>query len=366
MNNTLRNLSVVEVYHRIKAYNRELGEFLLEENMEGFEQTIDDFLACGITENPHFEDALTVYRIARPHYYIEGIPSDIVIQALQNKGYFMDIPATFPQYDDATIMSLAAIAEELKTPSIRRKGKATVPQSELEAHFSELITLFDEFISFNTTPSYGNYDKKQLQKDCYYKFIAPMTDHRRAIDCHIDFNKLAIKSFDAESVLYDSIAEEADFFGRLSAIEKLVAKSYDIVYQAESTLQFKDFYKIDQPYAETKDEKAKYSESQLLIGLGYYRAAFSDMGRGKYPDYPFAYIALAMFLSIPSTSRIEAFINKFGYSLSDIFTCLHKKEIFGKKYHFYGEHFKKWFNSGIDYYLIYQLLSKDWGQPSPT
>lgn len=360
MDNALRNLSVVEVYHRIESYNRQLGEFLLDEDMEGFNKEIDDFLSSGITENPNFEDALTVYRIARPHYYIEGIPSDLVIQALQDKGYFMDVPATFPRYDDSTIMNLAVVAEESKTPAKGKRRKPVLPESELENDFSELIDLYNQFIDFNVSPS-TKANEKDLKIDCYNAYIAQMIDHRRIIDCSINFNKFAIKSFTAEDKLYYDILKKDTFFERLKIIEETVEKIYSIVYTAGNALSFKDFYEVKNPHAESKEEKAKYRERQFMIGLGFHHAVITDMASGKYPTTPFFYVALAMFLSIPTTNRVEAFINKFGYTLNSPFVCLYQKEVFGKTYYFYGEHFRKWFDSGIDYYLIYQLLSKEWG-----
>lgn len=356
MNDIYRNLSLVEVYHKLEDYNKKLGELLLQNDLEEFQQTVEDFIDTGIKDNPQFESALIIYRTAKPHYFIEGIPSDLVIQSLQNKGYFQDVPATFPVLDDTSIMQFAA----LTSTAPKRRKRSVISQEEVEESFEELIDIYDDFIDYKPELTVTE-DFKFIQDEIFFAYLSPMKEARSRIDCHINFNKFAIKGFDTEKVLYDDIAQTDNFSDRLAAIEEVVTNVYDTVYRAGSTLSFHDFFEIDQPYAETKAEKAKYSERQFFLGLSYHHAKFTDLQTKPYPKDTFFYLALAMFFSIPTTNRIEAFMNKFGFTLNSYYEIIRTKEVKGDTYHFYGHHFRKWLDSGIDYFLIYELLSKEWG-----
>lgn len=346
-----RNLSLLEVYHEIVNYNRELGEFLLNNDIEGFFEAIDEFIDSGLPEDPQFADALEVYRIVTPHYFIDGIPSDLIIQSLKDKGYFRDMPAAFPEIDNNTIMNLAKVSGR----------KRPLSAAGREAAFQELIDTYEDFIKHEPAIPATD-DGAEQRANVYFDYITLMISARKKIDCSINFNKLAIKSFLPEQTLYDNIEQETTFHKRLEAIEETVSKVYKTVYTAGSKLSFKDFFAINAPYAETKEEKAKYMEQKFMLGLGHHKSIITTMSQGKFPQTAFAYISLAMFLSIPTTQRIEAFLNKFGFTLQNQYLPIAKKEVGAETYYFYGHHFQKWFDSGIDYFLIYQLLSNHWGE----
>ena len=366
MNKIYMNISPIEVYRKIQDFNWQLGEHLLNEDMEGFQQEVDNFINTGIAKNPHYEDMLTVYRIHTPHYYINGIPSDLIIHSLLNEGYFRDKPALFPKDDDATIMELAAIA----------KGREPFPSSKLDkkkkaealSHFNEYIEKYEKFIAYEAADLQEQYAKgsitqKKILADYFHMAVCPMMDKRKHFDCYLDMDKIEVL-LDSESTKeYRKIGNALTFAERLDKITEYIKRAYEKVYnKTNERITFDDFFIIDYPDKSAATDKTKYSERQFMMGLGFGHDVISKMGSGKYHDNTFFYVALAMYLSIPTTAKVEEFIGKFGHSLNNPVKIMYEKQIKGKNYVFWGKDFKKWFNAGINYYLIYQLLHKEWGK----
>lgn len=356
----------IEVYRKIQDFNWQLGEHLLNEDMEGFWQETDDFIDTGITRNPHYENMLAVYRIHTSHYYINGIPSDLIIHSLLKNDYLKDKPAFFPIDDDNTIMELAAIAKDRELPHSYRMDKTR--RDKAISDFNSYIESYEFFISYDAKKLQEQYAKGiitkiDLLKEYFNEAVYPLIATRKYFDCYLDMSKIEAL-LDAKSRrLYQEIEAAQTFSERLEKITEYITNAYEKVYdKAGKSMTFDNFFVIDSPDKSDAMDKTKYSERQFMMGLGFGHDAINRMGAGKYHDDTFFYVALAMYLNIPTTAKVEEFIGRFGHSLNNPVRILYEKQIMGKNYIFYGKDFQKWFNAGIDYYLIYQLLHKEWGK----
>lgn len=366
MNKIYMNISPIEVYRKIQDFNWMLGEYLLDEDIEGFQEETDDFIDTGITRNPYYEDMITVYRIHTPHYYINGIPSDLIMHSLLKEGYFKDKPTFLPKDDDTTIMELAAIVKGRKLPSSYSMDKKL--KDEAISHFKDYMDRYDDFIAYEASSlkkkyATGSITQKDMLKGYFDEVIYPLIDERQYFDCSLDMSKVELLLDSKAKKIYRKIEEAQTFHERLEAITEYISKAYESVYEdIDTSMTFNNFFDIDYPETSNAMDKTKYSGRQFMLGLGFGHDAINRMGTGKYHDDTFFYVALAMYLNIPTTTKVEEFIGRFGHSLNNPVRVLYEREIKGNNYVFYGKDFKKWFSAGIDYYLIYQLLHKEWGK----
>lgn len=102
---------------------------------------------------------------------------------------------------------------------------------------------------------------------------------------------------------------------------------------------------------------AKILTSNYLHGKRIEWEKWKNYKKGRLPNLHLFYLELAFYLSIPSSDKIEKFINLHGHSIKSPMTHFSDISFGSKVYHIMHQDLCRWIDTGIDYNLINELCN---------
>ena len=99
--NRFLQFTPLQIYAQFQKLNRKLRKCAVTGDIGKINEIVDEFLGSGITENEHYWYVLAIFRISERQYYMEGIPANAILQALDEDWYFRDMQGLFPDDTEA-------------------------------------------------------------------------------------------------------------------------------------------------------------------------------------------------------------------------------------------------------------------------
>lgn len=385
MNKSFLNLSTLKIYYKLIDYNKQIGKHILNENIDDFLQEVQDFIDSGIMDNPHYNNALTIYRYIKRHYYFNGIPADIIFDELNENWYFRDIIDLFPD-EDEFIADLVTTLDDFLNNYNRNSEYSYSSDEKINSYekarrqdkidaIINYTNLYNDFINSNADDLHSKYNT-QLLESIEYKF--PKKNVKRKSDTEFQHNIQFVKReffenyiekminirsqyiFESNFTLLGKPVEELrekisrakTYKEKLQIIKSNIENIYEEIYKDEEqkNFTFRNFIKLD-------NYENEIITDYLVNVMHVRKELYFKIKKGETPEKLQFYIALAFYLCVPTSVQLEKFLNKFGYSLSnpvqDLNVLTTSKN---ETYVFYTKDLKNFVDTGIDYATIADLI----------
>lgn len=350
-------LSYKQLFDEIDTLNTSAYSFLYNDDFEGFQGIIDDFIASGITESENFAIARTAYRYAQISFSINGfhlgfdgekLISDYIFHHFSMGRTTTDIinDNVYPTYaymcnhiESSKWGTLDLSPEEIKQEKEERKAHRL---------WDKRIAAFDEYIKL-----YHNLYKIKDSNTSIFSTHSLITDVSKYQQSYVDN---VIKLADARSkinLIFKFTCKELDM---PSFTSKTPKEKIDILTQHLPNIYLDKNNSIKNPsieyYLTFENNDQKLLVSNYIQGKGIDRKNWKKYCKAIFPNNIFFYLQLAFYLSIPSSVEIEKFMNHHGYSIKSDMTFFHNV----RNYNIFYKDLCRWIDAGLDYNLINEFL----------
>ena len=335
-------LSYSQLYTELETLNTSVYDAILNEDFDGFQNTIDGFISSGIMEQEEFATARAAYRYSAMPVTLDGI--------------WISVDAYNPL--DRPITDLSGLPiQELKRKNVQpvyayltenieinpKDNKIAEKQRDALEHYQELYKNLYKDVSpksYSAVPLVDDISKHQM---AYINRVTELAAARSRFYTTFDFTALplnGIKFIDNE------------YLNGLNASGKIkyLTESFDNLYDPRKN---KNRFTIKDCFAFNGYEKIL--ASNYLQAKSIDRKNWKHYTKGIMPKIPEFYLQLAFYLTIPSSAEIEKFMNLHGYSIKGPMTQFGSIGDGNKTHPVLHRDLCRWIDAGIDYILINKI-----------
>lgn len=332
-------LSNKQIYDNLKDLNKQVYDFIVEEDISGLESLLGDVEASGITTLSNYDKVVNVYRYSEAPLFIDGINFPASINEMLNpfvekatQGYDID---TITKHQEskffAFMMELNKKNVELDEDSFSPKQKAFL---EYKEKLANLYTFDEEAVVGNDLIVDDNAYLKILTEK-----VEKLVELRQQFYIGFDFHTKGLDDFS-----FNGLSEKE----KLKKLTTIIKSMY--VDEDGNDIEPMSFLTID-------DKKAyniilnNYMRGKYLHHLNWK----NYHNKQQLPKNILFYIELAFYLCIPGSKEIEKFLNLHGYSFMSDIKMLDSTNVFGK-YSVRYKDLRRWIDIGLSYNTINKLM----------
>lgn len=332
-------LSNKQIYDHLKDLNKQVYDFIVEEDISGLESLLGDVEASGITTLSNYDRVVNNYRYSEVPLFIDGInfPASInemlnpfIIKATQ--GYDID---TITKHQESKFF---AFVMELNKKNVEFDEEAFSPKQKAFLEYKEKLS---NLYAFDEEAVVGN--DLIVDDNAYLKILT------EKVEKLVELRQQFYIGFDFHTKGLDDLS-----FNGLSEKDKL-KKLTTII---KSMYIDEDGNEIEPLSFLTIDDKKVYN----IILNNYMRGKYlhhlnwkNYHNKQQLPKNILFYIELAFYLCIPGSKEIEKFLNLHGYSFMSDIKMLDSASIFGK-YNVRYKDLRRWIDIGLSYNTINKLM----------
>lgn len=337
-------LTYEQLYTELENLNTNCCDAIYNNDIEEFNNIINDFIATGITKQERFSIAREAYRYATIPILVNDVWFGPKADEILNPHIFyasngLTIKDIRERHDQEFYAFMVQNLSNMNT-NAKPKQKRNIPSKQREEDFllylDKLAQLYDE-------PS----DEA---------FSLPITDEKKY---HSIFTNRVKELVDLRQQLYIIF----DFQLRNAPKKILNIKNKTEKEKIEIlTANLPNIYeKIDTSDTKSlltyKDNPYNIAFTNYLEGKNINRANWKNYHlKMKLPSNIMLYLQIAFFLSLPSTVEIEKFLNLHGYSITKTDMLILPKVKLLKKYCVRCIDLCKWIDAGIDFNILNKLF----------
>lgn len=350
------NLSYPQLYDKLEELNTSCFDFILNEDFNGFEETVTTFIESGITELENFDTARRMYRYVNIPTIINGSYwgklGDTLFQDYYYK--YWGHPQNFHDIKQKEIKPQFLKLTDLKDYEAKygcneyehepagvmpgEKAPTIININKRVAAIKSYIGLYKDLYKYGSKSSpIHNVEKYQ---EPYITKLKEMVALRKKFFLTYNF-----ELFD-EAEKFNNSLNGLSRNDKLEILETVVTNVYN---NQEVT------YKNIRNYIKFED-KTGVTFSNYLQGKMIDRKNWKNYYNYKFPKNMMFYLELAFYLVIPSSKEIEKFLNFHGYSINSDFLLFQTIPIGKKNHNIMLSDLKRWIDAGIDYELINEIL----------
>ena len=337
-------LSYRQLYDELEALNASVFDSLINGDFEGFQNTIDEFTGSGIMEQEEFATAREAYRYSSMPFTFDGIwisvdsrnPLDRVV---------MDVagPSIKELHERDVMPVYAYMVKQAEPQEINHEdSKIACKRYAALQHYKELYKdLYKDPSSQGSlwnNPLVADAEKHQM---VYINRITELAAARSKCYATFDFTSLPLngmKIIDNEKLRNMDTSEKI----------KYLTTTFDNIYDPA-----KNRNRFNHTDCFSFSGYEKILASNYLQGKGIDRKNWKRYIKGNLPVKAEFYLQLAFYLTIPSSTEIETFMNLHGYSIKSPMTLFH--DVNNKQYYILHRDLCRWIDAGIDYNLINEI-----------
>ena len=334
-------LSYKQLYDEIETLNTSIFDSLINEDFEGFQNTINEFTDSGIMDQEEFATAREAYRYSSMPFTFDGVwisvdsrnPLDRVVMDVAGPS-IQEIHerAVMPVY---AYMVKQAEPQEINHEDSKIAGKRYAALQHYKELYKDLYKDPSSTGNLWNNPLVADAEKHQM---VYINRITELAAARSKFYATYNFTSLPLngmKIIDNEKLRNLEPAEKI----------KYLTGTLDNIYgNTKNKIHCADYFSFD--------GYEKILASNYLQGKGIDRKNWKRYTKGTLPDKFDFYLQLAFYLTIPSSDEIEKFMNLHGYSIKSpmLLFC----DILGGNHILYRD-LCRWIDAGIDYNLINEM-----------
>ena len=337
-------LSYRQLYDELEALNASVFDSLLNEDFEELQHTIDEFTESGIMEQEEFATAREAYRYSSMPFTFDGIwisvdsrnPLDRIV---------MDVAGpSIHEIHERDVMPVYAYMVEHTEPQkiIHEYSKIAGKRCAALQHYKDLYTdLYKDPSSQGSlwnNPLVADAEKHQM---VYINRITELAAARSKFYATYDFTSLPLngmKVIDNKKLRSLNTSEKI----------KYLTTTFDNIYDPA-----KNRNRFNHTDCFSFSGYEKILASNYLQGKGIDRKNWKRYIKGVLSVKAEFYLQLAFYLTIPSSTEIEKFMNLHGYSIKSPMTLFH--DVSNKQYYILHRDLCRWIDAGIDYNLINEI-----------
>lgn len=350
-------LSYKQLFNEIDTLNTSAYSFLYNNDFEGFQGIINDFIASGITESNNFDIARAAYRYAQTSFSVNGfllgseaekLIDDYIFHHFSMGRTTGDIKADnfFPTFaymcqhiETSKWGTLDLSPEEIEQEKEERKANRLLEKRAIA--FNEYIKLYHNLYTIEETNTsifsmYPLIADVSAYQQSYVDNVIKLAEARSKINLTFKFT---CKQLDAASMKGKTQKEKIDI---------LTQHLPNIYLDKNNSIKnnaIEDYLTFD-------NNDQKLLVSNYIQGKGIDRKNWKKYCKATFPNNIFFYLQLAFYLAIPSSSEIEKFMNHHGYSIKSDMTFFHNIGNYNVMY----KDLCRWIDAGLDYNLINEFL----------
>lgn len=336
-------LSYKQLYNEIETLNTSAFDSLLNENFEGFQNTINEFADSGIMEQEEFATAREAYRYSSMPFTFDGTWISVDSRNPLDR-LVMDVAG--PSIQDLhkrDVMPVYACIVEHAEPQEMQDCNSRIASIRYDAlqHYKALYKdLYQDPSSQGSLWNNPLVADAEKHKMVYINRITELADARSKFYATYDFTSLplnGVKVIDNEKLRNLNPSDKIRY----------LTETFDNIYdhtKSKNKLLYTDCFSFD--------GYKKILASNYLQGKGIDRKNWKRYIKGDLPVKAEFYLQLAFYLTIPSSDEIEKFMNLHGYSIKS--PMLPFYDILGGHHILYKD-LCRWIDAGIDYNLINEM-----------
>lgn len=351
-------LSYKQLFNELTALNTSAYDFLLREDLDGFQNSVQTFIDSGIMEQEKFPAARAAYRYSSMpftlnHMWIgpdaQNMLNDYILYCIAEGWTIHDLNQrdVYPVYAYMARRlgpDPLALTEEEKEQERQERLENKLVQKRLNA-FDDYIKLYehlydpvDNQICNFSFPLIHDATAYQLK---YMNRVSALAEARSRFHLTFNFNCTTVNHTDLTNC---STAK------RIKILTDRLPNLYEngtnkINPHIKDYLTFGSF-----------DEKI--IASNYLQGKNIPRKNWKNYCKGKLPNQSLFYLELAFYLNIPSSNEIEKFMNLHGYSIKSPMTVFFDHLLLSNNTPMFCILHKdlcQWIDAGIDYNIINEI-----------
>ena len=337
-------LSYRQLYDELEALNASVFDSLINGDFEGFQNTIDEFAGSGIMEQEEFAAAREAYRYSSMPFTFDGIwisvdsrnPLDRVV---------MDVAGpSIQEIHERDVMPVYAYMvkqaepQEINHEDSKIAGKRYAALLHYKELYKDLYKAPSSQGSLWNNPLVADAEKQQM---FYINRITELAAARSKFYATFDFTSLPLngmKIIDNKKLRSLNTSEKI----------KYLTTTLDNIYDPA-----KNRNRFNHTDCFSFSGYEKILASNYLQGKGIDRKNWKRYIKGNLPVKAEFYLQLAFYLTIPSSTEIETFMNLHGYSIKSPMTLFH--DVNNKQYYILHRDLCRWIDAGIDYNLINEI-----------
>lgn len=337
-------LSYKQLYDEIETLNTSVFDSLINGDFESFQNTINEFVGSGIMEQEEFATAREAYRYSSMPFTFDGTwisvnsrnPLDRVV---------MDVAGpSIQEIHERDVMPVYAYMVGHTKPQNINHNNSRIASSRCNAlqHYKDLYkNLYKDPSSTGNLWSIPLVTDVEKHRMVYIRRIAELAAARSKCYATYDFTSLPLngmKIIDNEKLRNMGASEKI----------KYLTTTFDNIYDPA-----KNRNRFNHTDCFSFSGYEKILASNYLQGKGIDRKNWKRYIKGDLPVKAEFYLQLAFYLTIPSSTEIEKFMNLHGYSIKSPMTLFH--DVNNKQYYILHRDLCRWIDAGIDYNLINEI-----------
>lgn len=325
-------LTYKDLFNQIETLNSSAYTFLLNNDFNSFTSLIEDFINSGIMEQERFSNARRAYRLVSMPFTLNGF----YIGTEDNNNFLNNITNGISGWniEDLKQRDIYPLYAYLTQDEKIERAKNKLHDKRIDA-LNHYIELYQNLYKVPQTVSVFGIpyvaDIEQHQK-LYIDKIVELADARSKFHLTFNFN---CSSIDNELLAKQTIPEKMNY----------LTQNFSSIFKTQNIADFFSFGNDD----------TKILMSNYIHGKGIDRKNWKNYKKGIFCNIPLFYLEMAFYLSIPSSTEIEKFMNLHGYSISSPMTHFHDIYYGKNVYHILYRDLQRWVDAGIDYNLINSL-----------
>lgn len=337
----------LQMFLKLERLNKDLIEYISNDDFETFKSTIQEFYDSGIIENPYFDITRDFYRCCKSDITINGTYINNTTKTL--------LDVFYSKYEEPFI--------EEQQDNNRELFSSLITHSEFLQKYGYDDYETEKYGYDENIPSTQNINKRRNliveYIEEYFKLYEPTntSNIEQIQQTYIDriVTLIELRKYTYLTHNFILVDEMEDIFTTLQPLTmkerfEYLDKHLQNIYENTSITKdnLRDYIKF---------ENQKYIRfTNYIQGKYIDRKRFFDFKNKKLPQNILFYIELAFYLCIPSSNEIEKFLNLFGYSIKSELMLLEKRTCGKKTYDITYKDLCKWINAGVSYDLINEML----------
>lgn len=333
-------LSYSQLYIELESLNTSAFDSILRGDLEGFQNTIDEFTSSGIMEQEEFASAREAYRYSSMPFTLDGMWISVDSHNPLDKPItdFSGLPIQEINKRDVQPV-YAYMTEHKEAENSKIAGKRIDALQQYIKLYKNLYNDPSPQMSFSV-PLINDAEKHKM---VYINRISELAAARSKFYTTFDFSCLPLNGM---NIIDNEKLKNLDVYRKI----KYLTETFDNLYNSAKT---KNKFKITDCFSFNGYEKI--IASNYLQGKDIDRKNWKHYIKGVLPEKPMLYLQLAFYLTIPSSAEIEKFMNLHGYSIKGNMTQFGGIVYNGITRPVLHRDLCRWIDAGIDYNLINEI-----------
>lgn len=346
--------------------------FLKEDDLESFQDTIDDFIASGITELDNFPAARAAYRYSSMPFTLNHMWIGTDSGNILDEYIFRCIAEGWDIYNlkQRDVYPVYAYMAKRLDPDPLALTDEEKEQEQRERLENKLVekrcAAFDDYIE-----KYSRlYDNPDIRQCNLFRF--PLVPN--VLQYQMNYISRVAELAKARSRFHLSYNFDCTTVNGSDLTGKTIPEKIALLTEKMPDLYHKSTGKINpdiKNYLTFSSYDEKILASNYLQGKGIPRKNWKRYCKGNMPNLNLFYLELAFYLNIPSSDEVEKFMNLHGYSIKSPMTHFQDICFKSRTYHILHQDLCRWIDAGIDYNIIndlcgFQLEEKEIRKPKPV